>query len=188
MLHWLRKIRRDKRGVAAMELALLLPFLMTLCFGLLEITFLIWATQKAEKLSVTVSDVVAQAQTVAKSDLKSLVGSSSQIMEPFPFAKATGRVIITSAYREVGDDKVKIKWRWDDSGSTLVVTSKIGQNVGDEAKLPAELTMNEKDNVIIAEVFYDYKPMATGLLFGETLIYRRAFFKPRLGALTTPPS
>ena len=41
---------------------------------------------------------------------------------------------------------------------------------------------------VIAEVFYKYTPIAPGLLFDEAVTYRRAFFKPRLGALTDNPS
>ena len=45
----------------------------------------------------------------------------------------------------------------------------------------------QRDNVIVAEIFYKYKPIAPGLMFDESVIYRRAFFKPRLGALTNQP-
>ncbi len=50
MLNRLRKLRRNNRGVAAIEFALLLPVLIALMIGCLEVTFKIWSTQKAEKL------------------------------------------------------------------------------------------------------------------------------------------
>ncbi len=49
--------------------------------------------------------------------------------------------------------------------------------------MPPGFTLVESDNVIVAEVFYKYKPIAPGLLFDKSAVYRRAFFKPRLGAL-----
>ena len=56
-----------------------------------------------------------------------------------------------------------------------------------DATLPTGFTLNEKDNIIVAEVFYEYEPIAPGLLFDKAAIYRRAIFKPRLGLLTADP-
>ena len=179
-----RTIWRDDRGVAAIEFALLLPVLVVLMIGCLEVTMKIWSTQKAEKLSVTLADVIAQSQTVTKSDLTKLTGSVDRIMDPFPFG-TNGVVIISSVYRAQDTEEVKVNWQFKTTGS-LTVASKIGLE-GDDATLPDELTLNERENVIVAEVFYKYKPIAPGLMFDEAVVYRRAFFKPRLGALTEKP-
>jgi Flp pilus assembly pilin Flp len=189
MRNCLRKLWRDRRGVAAIEFALLLPVLMALFIGCLEVTFKIWSTQKAEKLAVTLADVIAQSQEVTINDLESLVSSVDKIMEPFPFG-ADGVVIISSVYlpqpeedQPLGEPIVN----WQHTKGTYSATSKIG-TTGNEATLPDDFDLNERDNVIVAEVFYKYTPIAPGVLFDEDVIYRRAFFKPRLGALTDTPS
>jgi len=184
VLRKLLQLRRDTRGVAAIEFALLLPVLMVLMIGSLEVTMKIWSTQKAEKLSVTLADVVAQSQTVTQSDLVKLTGSVDRIMDPFPFG-SEGVVIISSVYRAQDTEDVKVNWQFKTTG-TLSVVSRLGLE-GDDAELPDDLTLNERENVIVAEVFYKYHPIAPGLMFEESVIYRRAFFKPRLGALTAKP-
>ena len=98
MLNRLRKLRRNDRGVAAIEFALLLPLLIALMIGCLEVTFKIWSTQKAEKLSVTLADIIAQSQEVTTADLNSLLSAVEKIMEPFPFGDNQGMVIISSVY------------------------------------------------------------------------------------------
>ena len=50
--------------MAAIEFALMLPMLIALLIGCLEVTFKIWSTQKAEKLAVTLSDMIAQSTAV----------------------------------------------------------------------------------------------------------------------------
>jgi Flp pilus assembly pilin Flp len=192
MLNLLRKLRRNNRGVAAIEFALLLPVLITLMIGCLEVTFKIWSTQKAEKLSVTLADVIAQSQEVTTSDLNALVSAVNKIMEPFPFG-ADGAVIISSVYLPspeegdpLGEPIVNWQRKFPPSGG-LNVTSKIGV-AGANADVPDDFDMYEKENCIVAEVFYKYTPIAPGLLFDEAVTYRRAFFKPRLGALTDNPS
>jgi Flp pilus assembly protein TadG len=185
MLNWLRKFWRNESGVSAIEFALLAPILVILFIGCTEVTFKIWSTQKAEKLSVTLADVVAQSQTVTISDLTKLTGAVNKIMDPFPFG-TNGMVIISSVYRAAGQTAVKVNWQYKTTGS-ITATSKIG-TTGNDATLPTDLTLNEKENCIVAEVFYKYEPIAPGIMFDEDIIYRRAFFKPRLGALTTPPA
>ena len=175
---------RDRSGAAAVEAGLMLPVLLTLFIGCTEVTFKIWSTQKAEKLAVTLADVVAQGQTVSEDDLEYMVKASDNIMEPFDFG-TDGIIIISSVYVAQETTVPKVNWQCKMPGS-FSVDSKIGA-WGANAALPDELTLAERDNVIVAEVFYKYKPIAPGLLFDEAIIYRRAFFKPRLGALTNPP-
>ena len=192
MLNRLRKLWRNDRGVAAIEFALMAPLLITLMIGSLEVTFKIWATQKAEKLSVTLADVIAQSQEVTTADLNSLVSAVNRIMEPFPFG-ADGAVIISSVYQpvpeegdELGDPIVNWQRKFPPSGG-LLVDSKIGDQ-GENAALPNGFDMYEKENCIVAEVYYRYTPIMPGMLFDESIVYRRSFFKPRLGALTDSPS
>ena len=188
---FLRKLRRDDRGVSAIEAALLLPMLILLLIGSLEVTFKIWSTQKAEKLAVTLADVVAQSQSVVYNDLNSLTGSVNRIMDPFPF-NSNGKVFISSVYVTQGETVPKVNWQCKFPASgTFNANSKLGTK-GQDAVLPAGFTMAEKDNVIVAEVFYRYDPIAPDFLpstlFDSVVIYRRAMFKPRLGALTIDPN
>lgn len=189
MLNRLRKLRQDKSGVAAIEFALMLPVLVALFIGCVEVTFKIWSTQKAEKLAVTLADVVAQAQEVKVDDLDALVGAVDKIMDPFPFGN-DGVVYISSVYlpqpeegEELGDPIVN----WQFKKGSFAAASKIGSD-GSNATLPEGFELAERDNVIVAEVFYKYTPIAPGVMFDANTIYRRAFFKPRLGALTDDPS
>ena len=184
MLNHLRKLWRDVGGVAAIEFALLLPMLLTLLIGCLEITFKIWSTQKAEKLAVTLSDVIAQSTAVTSGDLTKLTGAVDKIMDPFPFGADKGKVIISSVYWEQAEDAAEVNWQC--TYGTYGSASKFGAE-GEDATLPAGFTLAKKDNIIVAEVFYEYDPIAPGFLFDKGAIYRRAIFKPRLGLLTADP-
>jgi hypothetical protein len=177
----------DNRGVAAIEFALALPMLIALLIGCLEVTFKIWSTQKAEKLSVTLSDVIAQSTAVTNSDLVSLTGAVDKIMDPFPFGADEGKIIISSIYVTQGETDAKVNWQcfFPPSGGFSAV-SRLGIKDA-TANLPAGFTLAPKDNIIVTEVFYKYKPIAPGLMFDESIVYRRALFKPRLGTLIVNP-
>lgn len=175
---------RDNRGVAAVEAALLLPVLLTTFIGCTEVTFKIWSTQKVEKLAVTIADVLTQSQTISSEGLAQVVMASDRIMEPFEFDDE-GVIYISSVYVTQDETVAKVNWQCSTTGSFSAL-SKLGQ-VGDAAVLPPELILAERDNVIVAEIYYKYTPIMPGLMFDEAIVYRRAFFKPRLGALTNSP-
>lgn len=179
-----RNLWRDTGGVAAVEAALLLPVLLTTFIGCTEVTFKIWSTQKVEKLAVTISDVVTQSQTVSCEGLQQLVAASDRIMDPFEF-DTNGVIYVSSVYVPQGQEVAKVNWQAEKTGG-FVAASKLGEP-GDDAVLPPDLILAEKDNVIVAEIYYKYEPIMPGLMFDEAVIYRRAFFKPRLGALTNSP-
>ena len=187
MLNRLRRLRRDNRGVAAIEFALLLPMLITLLIGCLEVTFKIWSTQKAEKLAVTLSDVIAQSKAVTNSDLASLIGAVDKIMDPFAFGANEGKIIISSVYIAQGEEDAMVNWQCSfPSSGGFTAVSELGAK-DTVADMPDGFTLVEKDNVIVTEVFYKYTPLAPGLLLDESIVYRRAFFKPRLGTLIVNP-
>jgi Flp pilus assembly pilin Flp len=186
MLNRLRKLWRDTRGVAAIEFALMLPILVALLIGCLEVTFKIWSTQKAEKLAVTLSDVIAQSKAVTSGDLTKLTGAVDKIMDPFPFGN-NGKIIISSVYVAQGETDAKVNWQCSFPPSDgYSASSKLGAE-GANAALPAGFTMAPKDNVIVTEIYYQYQPIAPGVLFDNDEIYRRAMFKPRLGTLIVDP-
>lgn len=185
MLNRISRFIRNRRGVAAIEFALALPILTGLFFGCMEVTMNILAAQKVEKLASTSADVIAQSEVATLAGLNELLSATTDVMNPFDFG-ADGVVIITSIYRAAGSTQMLVNWRHS-GGGQLVATSELG-SVGSVATLPAGFTLSERENVIVAEVFYRYQPLFPGVLFDEKTIYRRAMFKPRLAALTDAPT
>lgn len=178
------KIMRDERGVAATEFALALPFIMALMLGGFELTRYVIVHQKLEKVAFTISDVVSQSDIVTNAQLGQTVLAASTIMEPDEFSP-NGVVFISSVYKQ-GTSAPTVRWQYK-GGGTLAKTSKVG-TVGGTATLPAGLTLNDKDNIIISEVYYKYSPLLVGGLFTHDIeLYKTTIFKPRLGSLTTPP-
>jgi Flp pilus assembly protein TadG len=172
-------------GIVATEFALMAPVLLLLFLGGFEVTRFILLQQKTEKVAYTIGDVVTQNTTITNAQLAQIVTAASQIMQPYTFG-ANGVVIVSSVYQTGTVNPPTVRWRYT-GGGTLARTSTVG-NVNGNATLPAGLTLNDKDNVIIAEVYYRYSPMFSGGVVGTQDIYKSTVFKPRLGALTTPPT
>ncbi|MCB1537727.1 MAG: pilus assembly protein [Rhodospirillales bacterium] len=177
-------ILSDERGVAATEFAFLLPILLLLVMGIYESTRFVLFSQKLDRVAYTVADVTAQQTAVTNADLSDIVTAATKIMEPYEFGEL-GRVIISSVYQDPDDGPV-VRWQYA-GGGTLPRDSLIG-DPGEPATLPDGFTLNDEDNVIVAEVFYYYTPPFSEDYLSTRENYKTAVFKPRFGALTTAPN
>ena len=177
----LRRFARDDEGIAYLEFALALPLIIGMLLGGMEVTRYILIAQKVEKVSVTVSDVVAQSSTISTSELNNLITAAAQVMKPYTFG-ANAYVIITSVYKS-GTNNPVVKWQYTGGGS-WTKASQIGI-VGSTANLPNGFNLNDKENVIVAEVFYNYQPIFGSNILRGSQLYKFAIFKPRLGDLST---
>lgn len=187
MLNTLKRLLRKQDGLAYLEFAISLPFLLALLLGSIEVTRYILIAQKVEKTAVTISDVVAQSEDISTSELDSIIYAAAQVMQPYTF-NTNGYVIITSVTQN-GSPSISnpptIKWRYE-GGGTWVQPSNIGSGVGATANLPGNLSLNNKDNIIITEVFYNYAPIiVSNTVISGGSIYKVGVFKPRLGDLST---
>ena len=175
---------RCRQGVAATEFAIALPFVMVLVVGGFELSRYVIVHQKLEKATYTIADVVSQSQSVTVSQLNQTMLAAQEVMRPYDFSPQ-GVVHITSVSK-TGTAAPVVTWRYS-GGGDLSETSKIGA-LNQPASLPAGFSMSDKENIIIAEVFFRYEPFFAGDLLADYLnIYKMTLFKPRLGALTTPP-
>ena len=182
LLQKLHAFKRDQHGLAYLEFAITLPFLLTLFMGSVEVTRFIIAAQKVEKSASTISDVVAQSETISISQLDQLILAVGEVMQPFEFG-TNGYVIITSVSKNEGSPAL-VNWQYKGGGS-WTQSSEIG-GPGSTANLPNGLTLNNKDTVIIAEVYFNYSPMMLDNGVVEiSPLYKVGVFKPRLGDLQT---
>lgn len=178
------RIVRDERGIAAVEFALMLPFLILLMLGGFELSRYLLINQKVEKSVYAVADIVSQQTSVTNAQLNQIILAASEIMRPHDIGP-NGRIILSSVYKN-GTNAPTVQWQFTGGGS-LDVASKIGAP-GNSATLPGSLTLNDKDNVIVAEFYYELSPILSNTTILPSSLYKFALFKPRLGLLTTPPT
>lgn len=185
----LRRVRTRRtwaqKGIAAAEFALTLPIWITLMLGAADGTYCLLVNEKADRIAYSVTDIVTQYQTISIANLNDIIQASSQLMQPFPFS-TQGVVIVTSVYKPAGQ-AAYICWQYS-GGGNLTQTSQIGKTGGAPA-LPNGLVLNDNDNVIISEVYYNFTPMFVSAgLFKSNQIYRVAIYKPRLSPLINTPT
>lgn len=177
---------KGKCGAVATEFAMALPLWLTLMLGCGDATYYILVNQRVDRVAYTVTDVVTQMENPSYADLDTVLLAASQLMETFSFNNR-GVVIISYVYRATGETSPKIKWQYANGGS-LVRNSAIGVT-GGVPTMPNNMTLNEKDSVMVIEVYYSFDPIFANMaMFSSGDIYRTAVYKMRLGSYVKTPT
>jgi Flp pilus assembly pilin Flp len=183
MRNLLQRLARDDRGISASEFALVLPILALFTGGTVEYSRLILLTQKLQNGSFILADLTARDRTLSAEQLGNIFLAIDSIIQPFEFTEH-GAAIVTSIGVD-GSNNPVVNWQCTGSGP-LSATSSLG-SPGGAAALPDMLAISSGETIIAAEVFYSFDPLF-GIGLEPRVIRRVAYYKPRLGSLSTMPS
>ena len=178
------RFRKNTRGVAAVEFALILPFLIILLIGVAETTTGLNQDRKVSQVASSIGDIVARATSVSSSNLADIMEARKYIMEPYDWTKMT--VIVASVSFDK-NKKATVDWSADQTGGSAG-----GWNPGGKPpiSIPAGAIAAEK-SIIICQTKYTYVPMFASLAQN---IFPRAtsidmsgivFLRPRLTTKVT---
>jgi Flp pilus assembly protein TadG len=179
MRRLLTRLRRDVRGIAASEFALVLPILVMFSAGTIEYSRLILLTQKVQSGSFILADLTARDRTLSEGQLENIFMALPNIMQPFEF-DGEGLAIVTSIGADPTTKTPVVNWQRSGSG-TLEADSEVGGASG-AATLPSDLKILPGETIISAEVYYTFEPLF-GIGLAPRTIRRVAYYKPRLGSL-----
>lgn len=181
-LAFVHRLARDRRGGILVETAFAIPVLAVLLLGCIEMAQYLLVHQKLNRAASTMADLVSQPATISAAEVDQLFDAAQHLLEPFDL-ETHGHVIVTSVSRETGDPTATIDWQREGGGS-LVASSRIGVPNG-PAEMPDSFEVREGENLIAAEIFFDYEPMFFSGLFHESVVWHHAYRRSRLGALST---
>ncbi len=181
MIQQIRALVADRRGSSLVEFGLLLPVIMFLFMAGIDVGRLALVNLKTYNAAASMADLTSRDRTLTVASLNDLFGAAGQIMRPFDIA-TNGTVILTGVSATVDDDP-RIFWQSAGSG-TLPAVSSIGTVVNDPAVLPAGITVDADETIIVAEVFYRLEPFF-GVPISTTTVRHVAYYRPRLGTLQT---
>lgn len=172
------------RGLAALELALYAPVLCFLMLGGFDLARFISIRAGVDKVGFSVADVTAQYDELTPKAMEEIFKITGSTLTAYK-SGSNGLTVLSSLYLDTAAKKAKVRWQCASSASTQF-PSKIGVAGGDAA-IDKALLADGNDNVMVAEVFYKFKPVLSAFFKGDFTIYTSSTYRPRLGALTTKP-
>jgi len=155
----------DQRGVSAVEFALLLPLMVTLYLGVVEISQGIGADRKVTMTARTIADLVAQTSSINNNDMTNSLNAATAVMAPFPDSKL--KVTVTSVVVDANGN-AKVAWSDTKNGTAKAV--------GSTVTLPAALNI-ANSSLIWSEVEYAYKPTIGYIVSGTLTLKDRIYIR-----------
>jgi hypothetical protein len=180
-----RRLAADCRASAAVEVALTVPLLLLLVFGMVDVANYLMTVDRVHRLAAASSDLLARAQTLHQADVSDVLNAVSDMAQPLNIL-ASGGIIVTGVARVDSDGGQRVRWQQRMPGN-LGMTSKVGA-VNGAASLPPGLSRQDGDTVIFGEAFYTFSPFVFSKGFfgigNPTLqLYAETANRPRLGSL-----
>ncbi len=168
------KFARETRGAAAVEFALVTPLMLSMYFGMVELSSGVAIDRKVTMVSHTLSDLIAQASAVNDSDISNVFNASSSIMTPYLVTPLTAKVTAVSI-DNTGKATVVCSRQWT---SGVGVGSGRVKNSVVTPLIPAGLIVNNTE-LIWAEVSYVYTPTIGYVVKSAITLSDQFFARPR---------
>ena len=160
-----RGFRGDERGAAAVEFALMAPFLIVLQLGSVELVKGFEAQRRVAHVASAMADVVSQGRTVSDAQLADAMVAGQVLVDPLPTNTLGLRIASMTAD---ASGAVTVDWQSSQNWTT-----------GGQPTLPNGY-LNAGESVIVADVTYDYNSPIQYILPVTVRFVRHAYIRPRL--------
>src|SRR5436190_19486601 len=81
------RLAHDQRGISAVEFAMLLPLMLTLYLGAVEISQGVGIDRKVTLTTRTVADLASQVSSINNADMTNLLNASASVILPYDTTK-----------------------------------------------------------------------------------------------------
>jgi len=164
----LGRFAADQDGVSAVEFAMLLPLMLTLYLGGVEVSQAVSADRKTMQAAHTVGDLVSQSTCVMPSDMTTIFNLANDVI--YPFASANLSPVVTSVAIDQ-NARATVQWSRTPTGT--------GPYSGDvTAQIPAALLV-KGTALVWAEATYSYTPTIGYVVTGTLTLKEKIYLRPR---------
>jgi len=169
----LLRFARDRRGVSAVEFALVAPMMIALYFGCVEVSDGVAVDRKVSLTSASLANLVAQSTALSSTDMSNVLDAATAIIQPY----SSSNLKMTVSCLSIDASKnVTTKWQATRNGGT-----------GMSISVPTDLKL-ANTQLILAQVSYAYKPIVGFNITGTLTLSDQMFMMPRISAPTYPTS
>lgn len=169
-----KAFHRDRKGLAAVEFALILPIMISLYFGTVQIGDALTVKRKVTHVTSSLGDLVTQSKSISASDMSNILDAASAVIAPYSVSNLK---IVVSQIKIASDGKVTVDWSKTRNGTALISGNTF-------TGLPDALKTNNS-YVILASVSYAYTPYIGYILTGTINFQEKYYLRPRLSSSIT---
>lgn len=166
----LKKFIRGTEGVAAMEFALVVPIMIALLFGTVEIGNLYLAYNKIGRATHMGAELGTRAGDITPDERLDILDAMTETIKPFP---DNAEIVLTHVTRQPGSNNASVDWSVGHQRGSFAV--------GSTFALPNGL-LEEGESAVIADMDYRYTPVLGDFIVKTSIeLNERAVLRPRPG-------
>jgi Flp pilus assembly protein TadG len=159
---------RDRRGVSAVEFALLAPVMIALYLGCVEVSDGVSTDRKVTLAAAAMANLTSQAITISTSDMTNILDASSAVISPYDASKLK---ITVSCINIDANKNATVKWSVTRGGTARSGTIAI----------PSALAV-ANSQLVFGEASYAYQPTVGYTITGTLNLSDRMYMSPRITA------
>ncbi len=163
----------DQRGASAVEFAMLLPLMLTLYLGTVEVSQGVGIDRKVTLTTRTAADLAAQVSSINNAGMTNLLNATSAVIAPYDPSKLKVTVSLVTID---ANGSAKIAWSDTLNGSKRAT--------GSVVTLPAALNV-ANTSLVWSEVSYSYTPTIGYVVTGTLNLSDQIYMRPRLSDTIT---
>lgn len=170
-----RRLALGREASAAVEFALVLPIMLTMYLGSIELGQAFSVDQRITIIAGTVGDLVARADgSISATTLNSYFEAAQAIVGPFP---TTGLKQVVTVVNVNNSGATTVEWSKGYNGGAPKAAGVAYP--GPHAIPPEVLNISHNSIVVVSEASYPYQPLL-GLFFRQPFnLYHQNFYLPR---------
>lgn len=174
----IQRFARSREGVAAVEFALILPIMLTLYLGSIEVSRLISVDRRVTLVAGALGDLIARQQTsITAATVTSYMNLTKDMMAQA--GTGTPKQIVSLIYLKAGVSSVV--WSSAQGGATKrAKDSAFPFAASDQIK-----TLVPDGYVVVSEVNYSYAPLLDLFFKSSFDLHHRGVYLPRFGNIIT---
>ncbi|MCC7016550.1 MAG: pilus assembly protein, partial [Rhodospirillales bacterium] len=156
---------RDTSGAVAVEFALILPVLITMIMGTIELTNFLTAQRKILAAAQTISDLISQETDVTSTDLDDLIAAGKMVLRPMNTSLLSVGV---ASVRFDASSTPSVDWTHSLSGGAVANATTLATPVA-----------QANSSVIIVYASYSYTPITGSLILSSRTLSETSITRPR---------
>lgn len=163
-----RRFRQEQSGLSALEFALILPIMMLLFFGTVELGDGLTINRKVTHVTSSLGDLVTQSRTITNADMKNILDAAAAVMTPYPAGQL--KIVVTGVSI---DATGKATVAWSDARNATALAKNTTVEVPAAMKTPNTF-------LVMAKVTYTFTPTIGYIMSGTFDLKDEFYLRPRL--------
>ncbi len=176
VLAWALRCARDRTGASAVEFAIVLPLMLALYLGGVEIGDGMAIQFRATIAARTIADLASRTKSIDTPTMSSILNAGFTVMTPY---SSTGMTVTVSEVSTDANGNATITWSCSLRGTA--------RTFGASVTLPNNINA-ANISLLWGEVTYPYTPQFGYVLTSTINMYQQIFFYPRLSSSVTGPA